>query len=497
MVFKQSGRESSARGQSRASSAGRASDLTRGSILGHVLRISIPSATGLVFNTLYNITDTYFGGRISTEALAGLSLSFPVFFIILSAGIGIGTATTALVSGAIGEGDRGKALAYFLQSAAFTLIISAVLFFSRDLYITAVFRLMGAQGQPLFYGVSYIRVIISGIPFFLLNNVFNSVLNAHGNAASYRNVLVTGFFLNLVLDPLFLYGYQFIPAMGMDGIAFATVFIQGCAGIYLFLEVVRTGIFCRRRADASPDSSPEMAQGESGSERAGCGGIDPMTGSYLIPKRRYMLEIASQSIPSALNMMSVALGMFIINYYLNRYGGTGAVAAYGIGIRIEQIALLPALGLPTALLAITGQNRGAKLPDRIKKAYSVSLATGAVLMLFMLSIILPAARHLVSLFTGDPGTISHAAYYLKIAGIAYYSYVLLFCSNSLLQGLKIPGFVLWAGLYRQIAAPLLFFNYICCVSGKGAEGVFAGIAIINWTAALASLIYCMVKLKKI
>ena len=441
-------------------------NLTTGKIHEHFIRMSVPASIGFVFNTLYNITDTYFGGQISTEALAGLSLSFPMFFIILAVGSGIGTASVALISNAIGKGEGDKPVIYFIQSLLFSFSLSVILLFAGKTLAVFMLRFMRAEGDILLSSLLYMEVIIKGIPFFLMNNVLNGFLNARGNTYSYRNVLIAGFFLNLVLDPVFLYGWGIIPEMGIAGIALSTVLIQGGATVYLIITA------------------------------AGIGGFRKCSFSCFYPKLIYLKEIISQSLPSSLNMMSIAAGMFVINFFLNIYGGGKSVAAYGIGLRIEQIALLPAIGINTALLAITGQNAGACRYDRVWKAFKTALISGFIVMAVMLSIIIPPGRFLISFFTEDTEVARTALLYLEIVLITYYSYILLFSSASLLQGLKKPSFVLWTALYRQMAAPFAVFWFLCGKLGMGATGVFWGLAIVNWSAALIMLAYSRKVLSK-
>ncbi|MDX9800992.1 MAG: MATE family efflux transporter [Spirochaetia bacterium] len=464
--------------------------LTEGKIPRLLLKISIPASTGLLFNTLYNLTDTFFGARISTEALAGLSISFPVFFIILALALGLGTASVALISNSLGAGENKKGVIYFVQAISFSIILAFILFFLRGFYIETVFSIMGATGEVLEYAALYIKTILLGIPFFLLNNVLNSMLNARGNTKSYRNVLAAGFVVNLFLDPLLLYGWSFIPAMGIKGLALATVLVQAGAFFYLLSEVVKTGVFCRYFTSTA-GYPPRFSDADGDRD---CKKINREVFKYFIPKISYIKEILAQSIPSVLNMMSVALGFFVVNYFLNKYGGRKALAAYAIGLRIEQIALLPALGLNTALLAVIGQNCGAGKIERVKRAFKTALVFGALLMAVMLSLILPPSGFIISLFTKDSGVVFYADYYLRIVGITYYSYIILFCCNSMLQGIKKPGFVLAAGFFRQIAAPAALFYYICGVKGFGAEGIFSGIAAISWTTAAGMLVFSLRKL---
>lgn len=450
-------------------------DLTQGSISHHLLRIGLPASTGLLFNTLYNVTDTWYAGKISTNALAGLSLSFPAFLMILALGSGIGTASVVLISNALGAGKQEKTLLYFTQSFLMGSILAILLLVFRTLYVRPLFILMGAHGEALDMAVSYMEMIIVGIPFFLLNNILNSMLNARGNTKSYRNVLIVGFFINLGLDPLFLYGFWIIPAMGIKGIAFATVFVQFIAFFYLWHEVAKI-------------------KTEAGQGILIC--IKASFVKFFTPHRKIIAEIAAQAVPAILNTMSIALGMFVINYYLNTYADSKSIAAYGVGLRIEQIFLLPAMGISTALLAITGQNFGAKKIDRVKKVFKVALGMGAITLGLAIIVLVPFAQYLVSLFSDDATVIGYAVFYLHLEVIAYYCYILLPCANSLLQGMKKPAFVMWIGFSRQLIAPAILFYLICGVLGMQARGIFVGIAIINWLAALIALSYTLYSLRK-
>ena len=143
-------------------------------------------------------------------------------------------------------------------------------------------------------------------------------------------------------------------------------------------------------------------------------------------------EIAGQSIPAALNMMTVALGTFVIIYYVSRYG-TDAVAAYGASIRVEQIALIPTFGLNTALATFVGQNNGAGKMDRVTQAFKVTLLAGLFIMLTVLMPILIFARPLIRIFSSNPEVIRIGVSYLYIEAITFYSYILLNQSNSVLR----------------------------------------------------------------
>lgn len=426
-----------------------------------IRRIAIPASVGMIFNTMYNIVDTYFGQFLATEGLAALSLSFPLFFVIIASGSGIATGATALISNALGSGDEEQARRYQVQAISFGVIASIVLTVLGLLVAESAYRFMGADDLVLALGMSYMRVILLGTGFFLLNAIVNAGLTSRGDTKSYRNVLFIGMILNIGLDPLFLFGFAplGIPAMGAAGIALATVVVQGVSLGYMLLRA--------RRARS-------------------CAG---MRFRDYLPQRSFFREIAVQGVPASLNMMTVALGMFVINFFIARSGSTEGLAAYGVALRIEQIALLPSAGLHTAMLTLVGNNFGAGRFERIRETYRTTLLYGLVVMAVSLAIILPLAGFLMRQFTTDPLVIAMGRRYLYIEGLVYYAYVVLFGSVSFMQGLKRPMPAIYVGLYRQLIAPPMVFFLFAEVFGWGLDGIWWGIFAVTWSAALVSLVW--------
>lgn len=427
-------------------------------INGLIRELAIPATVGIVFHTLYNITDTYFGGLLGSQALAALSLSFPVFFIIISFGSGLQTGTTALIGNSLGSGDRDQARTYACQGISFSLLLSAVLTLSGLLAAPALFKILGAEEEYLSMSVAYIRPIILGIVFFSLNYSFNAVLVATGDTKSFRNVLIVGAVLNAILDPWFLFGGLGLPALGITGVGLATTLIQALATIYLGRQALRTGLI---GFDRPADFAPRLS-------------------TYL--------DIARQGVPASLNMMTVAVGIFIITYFLSIFG-QDAVAAYGAATRIEQFFLMPFAGLNTATLTLVAQNNGAGRHDRVREVVRKTLTfgvgilgLGGVLLFFL-------CRILMSLFTDNQAVIDLGHDYLRVASITLPSYVILYINVSTLQGLKRPMFALWMGLSRQIAAPVVAFYLLAFALGLNEWGVWWGVFAVTWSAALVTLFH--------
>ena len=441
-------------------------DLTSAPVPVLIRRLAIPAGTGFFFNTMFNVVDTWYGAKLSTTALAAMSLSFPVFFIVLSIGAGVSTGATALIGNALGRDSHEEARQYILQALSFALVNALALSMAGLVTSPFIFEFMGAQGEYLDLAVSYMNVIFIGAPFFMFNFVMSAILNSHGNTSTYRNFLITGFFLNLALDPLFMYGGIGLPPLGLPGVALATVVIQCLGNVYLFRHLSTSGI------------------------------ITSFSLRELLPRRHHFRELARQGFPSALNIMTVSLGIFIITWFVGRYG-QDTVAAYGIATRIEQIALLPVMGLNVSTLALTAQNFGAGHMQRIRETLGISLRYGFTLATIGTVAALLFTSQLMSAFSTDTAVVSAGVQFLKIEAFVFPAYVLLYICVSAMQGIQRPLFALWIGLYRQIVAPIAVFYLLTTLFNWGITGVWWGIFAVTWSAALIVVLYVTFILNKL
>jgi putative MATE family efflux protein len=418
--------------------------------------IALPASIGFFFNTMYNFVDTYCAGLIGTDAVAALSLSFPVFFIVLAVGSGLSQGATALIANAMGADDMPLARRLFAQALLLSLLVSAVLTIQGMVTSRWLFELLGAEGNYLTTALDYMNVIMAGAVFFIMQMTLNAGLNAQGNATLYRNVLIAGFVANCALNPWFMYGGAGVPAMGVAGIALATIVVQ-IASCWILWRGLRKGQLC---------------QG--------------MTSASFIPEPSLLRRLAGQGIPAAGNMLTVALGIFVITWFISRFSKE-AVAAYGIATRIEQMLLLPTIGLNTAALTLVGQNNGAGLYDRVRLAWLTCIRYGLVMTLIGGAILWLIRDWAMKCFTTDPLVIQCGIDYLGVAAWVLAAYPILFTTVSMLQGLKRPLYSLCIGLYRQILAPAVVYYGLAIVAGWQLWGVWYGIGMVTWSAALFTL----------
>lgn len=440
--------------------------LTTAPIPGLIRALAIPASLGFFFNTMFNVVDTYFGGRISTQALAALSLSFPVFFLIIAVVNGVSTGVTALIGTALGAEKREEARTLAMQGLSFGVVTAlALTLIGLDLSPT-LFRLLGAEEEYLHDCLLYMDTIFAGTLFFMGASMLNAILSAQGDTKSYRNFLILGFFLNIGLDPWFIYGGFGVPALGIRGVAAATVLVQFMGCVYLSWKVQRTGL------------------------------LGNWTFKAALPKLKPYTDIARQGLPSSLNFMTIAVGAFILTYFVSHYG-KAAVAAYGIGLRIEQIFLLPAIGLNIATLTLVAQNHGARKFDRVQAALHQSMRYAAMIALTGTAAVVLFARPLMLLFSQNAEVIAVGVTYLRIDAFVFYGYSLLSLHTSTLQGLKKPAFAMGIGLYRQILAPLPVLYFFTKILGFGILGIWWGFFLITWSAAIMAVWFTRRKLKEL
>ncbi len=441
--------------------------LTRGPIRKHMLRIAIPMSIGMFFNTMFNVVDTFYAGKLGTESLAGMSVSFSVFFILTAFVSGIGTGVSALLANAIGRQDQAKVDQYTINGLFLTLAASLFLSVVGFLFSPYLLGLLGAEGEALSEGTRYVRGIYAGTVFFGINSTLNAFLSARGWTKPYRNFLIFGFFLNLLLDPLFIFGWLGMPRLGTLGVAIATVIVQMVGNVYLAYKV-RCLLNLRLTR----------------------------TSWKLLGVAR-QIEILAQGVPAALNMLTIAIGVFVINLFIYRFGNDASTAGYGAAMRLEQMALLPALGLNSATLTLTGQNYGAGKLDRVRETFFTAMRIGVAIMTIGMVLIYPFAPFFIGLFNDDPLVIAEGTRYLRIEFLAFNAYIIINVCLSVLQGLKKPRYAVWVGVYRQLAMPLILFNFLGITMGLGLVGVWWGIIVTTWTGALGMLLLTRYEYRRI
>jgi len=412
-------------------------------------KIAIPAATGTLFSSLYTLVDTFYAGQISPNALVALSKAFPISFIIIAFGVGILAGSTSLISNAIGEKNKIKASLYLSQSLIYSLVVASFVIFFGLNFSSDLLKLMGTEEENIALTLEYTNIIFLGSIFFYIQVSLNAGLNAQGDTKSYRNILIISFFLNIVLNPLFVFGYGIIPPLGIAGLAIATITTQCLSMLYILFKVLKT------------DAKEYLAF------------------KYFYIKINFIKDLFKQGMPVTVSMMLIGLGIYNILFFVSKFGDLAA-AGYGVALRVEQLLLLPIIGLNTAVLSISGQNFGAKEYKRIGEVYFKAISYGSALMIIAGFFIFFGGNLILQLFTDDPDVINFGTKYLRIAAFIGPVYPIFFITNAFFQGIKKPIYSTYINLFRIVILPFATMWLILDVFRGSYEHLFLGLLIINW-----------------
>ena len=422
-----------------------------------VRKLAVPASVGTLFQTLYTIVDTFYAGKISPEALSALSKSFPIYFLIIATSIGVTVAGTSLIGSSIGEKNEKNVLSYFGNVIIYSIIISIVVSILGFAFGEKIFLLMNSSQEVTILGLEYINVIFLGTILFILVVALNSFLHAEGDTKTYRNVLIFSFFLNIILNPIFIFGFLFIPPLGITGIGIATLIAQ-----FVSLFVILIKILNNQR-------------------------IKQITLDHFKAKFFFLKNIFFQSMPITIAILGYSIAATVVFTYVGLFGEY-AVAGYGSATRIEQVVLLPILGINTAIISIIAQNIGAKYYDRVEQSYFTSIKYGLFIMLIAGVVIFISADIVPKFFSSNPDVIMHGSMYLKISAFILPAYPIFFLSNGFFMALKKSEKAMVNNIARNVIVPVLSF-YIAKYLNADFKTFFYIWAIFQWLISLMLLFY--------
>ncbi len=422
-----------------------------------VRRLAVPASIGTLFQTLYTIVDTFYAGKISPEALSALSKSFPIYFIIIATSIGVTVAGTSLIGSSIGEKNEKNVLSYFGNVIIYAIIISLVVSILGFSFGETIFQLMNSSNSVTTLGLEYINIIFLGTVLFILVVALNSFLHAEGDTKTYRNVLIFSFFLNIILNPILIFGFLFIPPLGITGIGIATLIAQ-----FVSLLIILIKILNNQR-------------------------IKKITLDHFKAKFFFLKNIFFQSMPITIAILGYSVAATIVFTYVGLFGEY-AVAGYGSATRIEQVLLLPVLGINTAIISIIAQNIGAKYFDRVEQSYFTSIKYGLFIMLIAGVVIFISADIVPKFFSSNPEVIMHGSMYLKISAFILPAYPIFFLSNGFFMALKKSEKAMLNNIVRNVVVPILSF-YIARFIDADFKTFFYIWAIFQWLISLILLFY--------
>ncbi len=358
-------------------------DMTTGAIGPKLLHLAWPLVLGNLLQTFYNLADMFWVGRVSSEAVAAVSLMFPLSWLFVSTAMGITAATIALVSQYVGADDDRQADRVVAQTILLTLAVSTTLALLGWFFRHELLTLIGAEGQVFEESLDYIEVIFFALPLTFLFFAFRASLQGAGDTKTAMWLMVISAGLNVVLDPFLILGWGPFPEMGTRGAAWATFIARAfatAAGVYILL---RGGFGVRLRlGDLRPD-------------------LDVLR------------KLVGVGYPATIDGWARSFAAVVMAAFVTPFG-TAAVAAYGIGVRLMSVSWSVAGAVGQATATGVGQNLGAQTPDRAARVTWVG--TGATMgMLFTAAALCVAfPEFMIGIFVDDPEVIAEGKTFLYI-----------------------------------------------------------------------------------
>ena len=368
-----------------------------------LFRLAGPMFASALLQNAQSLIDLFWVGKLGAEAVAALSLSGAVLFLMWPLVMGLSTGTVALVSRHVGAGRPDKAAAAAGQSVGLSLLAGALVGGAGLLGLNALLRLLDAEPAVAALARQYLTISFLGFFTVFLLAVSTGAMQAAGNALLPMAGMILANLINLALDPVLIFGWLGFPALGVRGAAWATVFSQAAA-----CALVAAGLF---------RGVPRLKIGW----------------RHLAPRLGPSWQIFRIGIFSSAQMLARSLMVFVL-FRIVAACGTAALAGYGIGMRFHQIVLLPCFVLGNAAAALVGQNLGADQPDRATRAgwlaagIGMALNTAAALALVLLAPLLTGA------FTDDPAVIAVSVDYLRLVSPFY-----IFAAMGIILGRSMNG----------------------------------------------------------
>ncbi|WP_303645976.1 MATE family efflux transporter [Halorussus litoreus] len=451
--------------------------ITEGGLVRPMFRLAWPIVVIQLLQVTYNIADTFWLGRLSADAVGAISLAFPLIFLLISIAGGFTTAGSILVAqytGADSEGSAGTVAGQILSFVSLlAVMLGAVGYVATEPMLAALPSQGQTAAQVVPLAADYMEVFFLGLPFLFGFFVFSSLMRGYGDTRTPMRVMVVSVALNVVLDPLLIFGVgpvpalgigsELVPAMGIEGAALATIISRGVASLLGFyvLFVSRFG----------PNVRP----------------------SDLRPDLGHIRKIVRIGVPSTLEQSMSALAMITLTALVVQFAPP-VVSAYGLGNRLASLVFLPAMGLGRATNTMVGQNLGANNADRAERAAWIAAKVGAGVMFAVAVVAALFPEPIVSVFmaTGTDAaaqTVEHGAEYLRIRSVEFTFMAILQVMLGAYRGAgntkTAMGFsivALWLGRVPTVYG-------LAFVAGWGPTGIWVGMALGNVLGAIAAALW--------
>jgi putative MATE family efflux protein len=420
--------------------------LTQGPVGRHLVAMTLPMLLGITTMMAQAFIDSLFLGMVGDRALAAYSFGFPILMIVTSVAIGLGAGTSSVVARAIGADDHRRARRLATDSLLLSFLITASVAVVGILTIDPLFAALGAPDDMMPTIRSFMTILYVGMPLLVIGMVGTSSMRATGDTLLPGKLMIAGAILNVVLDPIFIFGLGPIPALGLNGAAIAALVARGAmfAGTLYFLV---------HRLDLVSFRKPHLAE---------------LTRSWA--------DILHVGLPAAGTNVIVPVGAALVTAMIARYGPE-AVAGFGVASRIEALVLVIYYAMSAIIGPFVGQNLSAGKADRIQLALRLCGAFCVGSGLVIAALLALTSGILPGLFSSNEEVTSVTRLFLWLAPVSYGAYGIVMVVNAAFNGLgnPMPGVVISVTRILALYVPLAFIGKTLF----GIAGIFGAYAVAN------------------
>ena len=425
--------------------------------------LAIPIMFGMGIQTLYNLVDMIFIGRLGGQSIAGIAFNMPLFFLVLGLTMGLGTGVTSSIARFIGQDNKKEADNSAEHAIVMGIVISIFLCSLGLMFGKTILSFFGAEGDILFIAWEYLHVMCVGMPFMIFSGFFRSILAGEGDMKFPMMVAGLGTVLNIFLDPIFIFDLENYGGigfgLGVAGAAMATVISQVivfCVFIYM-LFVKEHSYITFRLKDFSFSTD-------------------------------IIWDIVKVGLPASLSMIVMAIGQGVFNKILIHFSAD-TVAAYQVAGRLDMLVFLPIFSIAASLTTLVGMFFGAKEYDALRFTIRYGIVSAFCITLLSSAFIYFFADLMVGFFTNDELIISIAVSFLKLFSMVYPLIAIAITTGRVLQGLGkgLPVLIITIVRVLGVSAPLaLFFIFYL---GKPVEWVWYSMMISTVVAFSISMVW--------
>ena len=437
---------------------GKEQEFTTGSIRRAVFMLSIPMIMEMLMESIFALVDIMYVSKVSVNAVATIGLTESVITLVYAVAIGLSMAATAIVARRVGEKDLKGASNAAVQVIFLGVFVAAIISVIGIIYPKEILELMGGEPDLITEGYGYTQVLMGGNITIMLLFLINAIFRGAGNASVAMWTLVLSNGLNIILDPVFIFGFGAIPAFGVEGAAIATTIGRGTAVLF------QLGILFFGHSKIKINIKD------------------------LVIQVNVMLNLIKVSL-GGIGQFLIGTSSWVFLMRIMSEFGSEVLAGYTIAIRVMMFTLMPAWGMSNAAATLVGQNLGAKKPDRAEQSVWKTGKYSAIFMGFVSIFYLVFAPQIIVLFNTTPNVIKYGSLCLRViaAGYIFYGYGMVVINAFNGAGdTKTPTYINFV-CFWLLQLP---FAYLMAITlDFGPSGVFWAITLAEIIIAIVAIIW--------